>query len=95
MDQELRDFLEQKFTAIDQRFEATSARLDRLQGYMDEKTQESRRHFEVVAERLESRIQLVAEGVAGVDERLDRELTGLREEIAHGNQEILAAVRFS
>jgi exonuclease VII small subunit len=33
---------------------------------------EIKRHFNVVAERLEGRIQLLAEGIVGLDERLGR-----------------------
>lgn len=33
---------------------------------------EIKRHFNVVAEKLEGRIQLVAEGLAGLDEKVDR-----------------------
>jgi hypothetical protein len=33
---------------------------------------ETRRHFDVVADRLMNKIQLVGEGVTGVDQKLDR-----------------------
>ncbi len=33
---------------------------------------EIKRHFNVVAEKLEGRIQLLAEGLAGLDEKFDR-----------------------
>jgi hypothetical protein len=33
---------------------------------------ETRRHFDVVADRLMDKIQLVGEGVTGVDQKLDR-----------------------
>jgi hypothetical protein len=35
-------------------------------------TTESRRHFDVVAERLMDKIQLVGEGVLGLDKQVDR-----------------------
>jgi len=61
--------------------------LDRLQGDLEQKIEvtrvdlreeiarsaaETRRHFDVVAEHFMSRLQLVAEGVAMVDEKVDR-----------------------
>ena len=50
--------------------------LDRLRTDLERKIEtsavETRRHFDVVAEHFMSRIQLVAEGVAMVDEKVDR-----------------------
>jgi len=48
-----------------------------------------------VAERLESRIQLVAEGVSSISERLDRVEENLREEILRSQRELSAMIRFS
>lgn len=116
MDQELREFLEQKFAGVDERldargrrveaadarlvelrayvdrgFETTGAALNGIRAYVDEKTQESRRHFEVVAEGLRGEIRLVAEGVVALDEKMDRRFAEV--ELAH--REILAAIKFS
>jgi len=64
-----------------------TADLDRLRGDLEQKIEvtrvdlreeiarsaaETRRHFDVVAEHFMSRLQLVAEGVAMVDEKVDR-----------------------
>ena len=61
--------------------------LDRLRGDLEQKVEtsrvdlreeiarsaaETRRHFDVVAEHFMSKLQLVAEGVAMVDEKVDR-----------------------
>lgn len=51
--------------------------------------EEVKRHFEVLAEDLRSDIKLLAEGIAGVNERLDRELGGIRGEMSEFRQEIL------
>jgi len=51
---------------------------------------ESRRHFEVTAERLEKRFDLLAESVASVDEKLDRTTAGLEERIERGFSETQA-----
>ena len=45
---------------------------------------ETRRHFDVVAEHLMGKIQLVAEGVIGVDQKVDR----LSEEMRAGFQTV-------
>lgn len=43
--------------------------------------QDVKRHSDVVAESLRSEIRLVAEGVAGLDERFTHEFVQVREEI--------------
>jgi chromosome segregation ATPase len=45
---------------------------DDVKRYFDEKSAETQRHFDVVAERLEGQIRQVAEGVDLNAERLDR-----------------------
>ena len=57
--------------------------------------EEIKRHFGVIAEGLEHKIQLVAEGVANLNEKFDREITSLREENEQAHREILSAVKFS
>ena len=57
----------------------------------DEQVEEIKRHFSVVAEGLEHKIQLVAEGVANGNEKLDRHI----EESERAHQEILSAIKFS
>ena len=50
--------------------------LDRLRTDLERKIEtsasETRRHFDVVAEHFMSKLQLVAEGVAMVDQKVDR-----------------------
>ena len=46
--------------------------LDRRFGEIDHRFDELRRHFDVVAEQLMDKIQLVGEGVIGVDRKVDR-----------------------
>ena len=57
----------------------------------NEQMEEIKRHFGVVAEGLEHKIQLVAEGVANVNEKLDRAI----EENEAAHREILSAIKFS
>ena len=78
---------------VGQRLEAIDRRLDQMPTKDEMRTQqaETRRHFDVVAEGLRSQIQLVAEGVSVVDQRLDRFQRKVEEEFA----ETRAAIRFS
>lgn len=62
-----------------------------LRAYLDE----NRRHFDVVAEQMAGQVQLVAEGVSALAERLDRVEQNLREEILRSQRELSAMVRFS
>ena len=56
---------------------------------------EIKRHFGVVAEGLEHKIQLVAEGVTNLNEKFDREISSFREENEQAHREILSAIKFS
>ena len=75
---ELIDFLADKFGRIDERFDGLEGRMDRLEGRMDRL--EGRMdglegrlvNFEVGLESLRHDVQLVAEGVAMTNERLER-----------------------
>ena len=72
MDQELVAYLDRRFEAVDRRFVEMDRRLEELRTEMRAGDVETRRHFDVIAEDLKSRIQLVAEGVLLVDEKLER-----------------------
>jgi len=50
----------------------TSAVMDQRRAELAASAAETRRHFDVVADRLMNKIQLVGEGVLGVDQKLDR-----------------------
>lgn len=95
MDEELRAYLEQRFSAIDQRFSAIDQRFDQthqeIQALREETTRrfaQVDRQFEqvegklekvhtdargayVLLENLQHKVEIVAEGVSGVSERLD------------------------
>lgn len=57
----------------------------------DEQMEEIKRHFGVVAEGLEHKIQLVAEGVANLDEKLER----FRQEVTEEFKEVKSMIKFS
>jgi chaperonin cofactor prefoldin len=76
VDPELVAYLDRRFDAVDRRFAEMDRHLDELRAELRAEMRvgdaETRRHFDVVAEDLKSRIQLVAEGVLLVDEKLER-----------------------
>ena len=51
--------------------------------------------FHVISEGVISQVKQVGEGVANVDEKLDRRFNELKAEIQETRQEVLAAVKFS
>jgi hypothetical protein len=62
-----------------------------LLDYLDRRFEETKRHFGVVAEALEQKVQLVAEGVANLNEQFGR----FREETSREFHETQAMIRFS
>jgi hypothetical protein len=56
---------------------------------------EVKRHFSIVAEGLSSEIRLVADAVAAVDQKLDREIATLRTEMNEQFEETRAMIRLS
>jgi uncharacterized protein YceH (UPF0502 family) len=56
---------------------------------------ETRRHFDVTAERLDGKIDAVAESVANVDEKLDRRIDDLEQRMERGFAETQAMIKFS
>lgn len=59
--------------------------------YLDE----TRRHFDIVAEQMRAQLQLVAEGVTSLVDRLDRVEQSLREDILQSQRELSAMIKFS
>lgn len=57
--------------------------------------EEIKRYFGVVAEGLGNDIRQVAEGVANVDEKLDREITAFRQDMKAEFGEVKAMIKFS
>src|SRR5713101_7646558 len=85
VDQELVAYLDRRFSelkselsselTLELRGEITTSAAwvtPELRGEIAASAAETRRHFDVVAERLMDKIQLVGEGVIGVDQKLDR-----------------------
>ena len=70
MDQELVAYPDQRFSQLKSEL-GSEITLD-LRADIAASAAETRRHFDVVADRLMDKIQLVGEGVTGVDQKLDR-----------------------
>ncbi len=94
MDKETREFLDKKFDKIDKKFDKIDKKFDTIDekfNTIDEKFEENKRYFGVVAEGLRNEIRQVAEGVANVDENLDR----FRKEVQGEFKEVRALIKFS
>ena len=70
MDQELVAYFDRRFSEL--KSELKSEITHELRAEIAVSAAETRRHFDVVADRLMDKIQLVGEGVVGVDQKLDR-----------------------
>jgi phage shock protein A len=97
---ELIEFIGRRFDDVDQRFEQVDRRFEQVDRRFEQVAtkdealalqKETRRHFDVVAERMQSQIQVVAEGVTGIAERLDR----FERKTEEGYSDIRAAIHFS
>jgi hypothetical protein len=78
---EMQDFAKALRTEIHAVDEKADRRSGDLEGRLRSEMQDVRRHFDVVGEGLRSDIRLVAEGVAGLDEKSTLEFVRVREEI--------------
>ncbi len=54
-----------------------------------------RRHFDVFAERVDKRFDLLTETVLLLDEKLDRNVASIREDMRHGFADTHALISFS
>ena len=85
MDQRLGG-IDQRLRGVDRRFDAMDQRfidLERgLRQHIDAVSEENRRHFGVLAESLQSKLELVIEGVTMVDQKVDRLSAETREEFS-------------
>lgn len=97
MDPELLAFLKENFDSINQRFRSMDQRFDAMDRRFDaldqrvEKIDERVGHNQVIMEALQSKIELVAEGVTGANERID----ALRKEAKEDNAELRTLLTLS
>ncbi len=94
MDRETREFLEQQFATIDQRFTRVESEFrSELRGVRQdvaEKFEETKRHVGVVVEGLRGEIRQVAEG----HDAIRREIRELREENEAAHRDLNASIKF-
>jgi len=102
VDQELIAYLDQRFSQLKSELRSEIAlelRADiaasaagvksELRADIAASAAETRRHFDVVADRLMDKIQLVGEGVIGVDQKLDRFRGEVAEEFQRVDRRLL------
>ena len=87
------EFIGKKFDQVDQRFEGIERRLDQMatKDELEAKLAETRRHMGVLVEAVQGEVRQVADGVANVEQRLDR----FEEKMEAGFTETRAAIHFS
>ena len=54
--------IDQRFEAIDQRFESIDQRFEAMETRIAEEGETTRRHFDVMVEKIESAVRVIAEG---------------------------------
>jgi len=102
VDQELIAYLDQRFSQLKSELRSEIAlelRADiaasaagvksELRADIAASAAETRRHFDVIADRLMDKIQLVGEGVIGVDQKLDRFRGEVAEEFQRVDRRLL------
>src|SRR5439155_26059101 len=87
VDQELIAYLDQRFSQL--KSELRSEIALELRADIAASAAETRRHFDVVADRLMDKIQLVGEGVLAVDLKLDRFRGEVAEEFQRVDRRLL------
>jgi len=86
-EEDLKRLIESSAAETREQFES----LDKKIGTLDQKVDDTRRHIDVVAERLEGQIQLLGESVADVKAKLA--LKADRDEMLHGFAETQAMIK--
>jgi archaellum component FlaC len=66
-----------------------------LKQYMDETARDLRLHFDIKTEEMKHQVQLVAESVLMVNDKLDREAADIRAEMRQGFADTQAMIKFS
>jgi chromosome segregation ATPase len=79
--------IDERFAKIDQRLEKIDGRLDKLESRM-ERLEESVQQTQVTQEHLSGEVRILAEGVIGVEEKLQ----ALRMEMTHGFDRLEASI---
>ena len=92
------DAIDHRFDAMDRRFDTMDHRFDameRRQDATDARLEDTRRHLGILIENLDGKIQLVAEGVINVDQKIDRVRAELKTELKAEIGEVKTLLRVS
>jgi phage shock protein A len=81
MDKELKEFLDKKFSRVDEK--------------IDKSIEGAVHRFQIITEKVEDRIQQIAEGVTNLNEKFDRRLDEMNHSMEQRHQDILSAIKFS
>ena len=91
MDKELTNYLDQRFGQLDRRLEQVDQRFDEVDHRIEQRYEDAKHYFGVIAEELDQKVRLVAEGVASLNEKFER----FQDEIRREFRETQAMIRFS
>jgi hypothetical protein len=109
IDNELKQYLDEfreRFRQIDARFEQidgqfaqmraeTAAEFRQFRADIYSKAEETKLHFDSTIDRLQSKFDLVGDGIKNLDEKIDREAASIRVEMRQGFADTHALIRFS
>ena len=87
--------IDQRFEKIDAKFEKIDERFEKVNSQISEFKNEIIHQFHVISEDVISKVQLVAEGLVNLDEKLNRRMDNFEKRNEEQHKDILAAVKFS
>jgi len=83
--------IDRRFEQVDKKLGEIDSRLEKVDSRFAEFKKDIVHQFHIISEDVISKVQLVAEGVANLNEKLDRHIDENRRE----HNEIMAAIKFS
>ena len=87
--------IDDRFEKIDNQFAKIDSRFEQVESRFTEFKEDIIHQFHVISEDVISKVQLVAEGVATLNGKLDRHIDENHRQFKETREEILAAVKFS
>lgn len=85
------EHIDRRFEQIDKRFEQVDKRFEQVDLRFTEFREDITHQFHIISEDVISKVKLVAEGVASLNEKLDRHI----DEDKREHKDVLAAIKFS
>ena len=87
--------MDERFENMDTRFEKIDEQFKKVDSRFTEFREDIVHQFHIISEDVISKVQLVAEGVATLNEKFDRRIDELEKKNEEQHKDILAAVKFS